>query len=189
MSISCWSPDVFKRAWDFATQAHARQTYGSPIPGQRIPYLNHVGNVAMEVIWALTLTPIDFNGDLAIQCALLHDVIEDTPHTYAELAVQFGPAVADGVQALTKDETLPTKAAQMQDSLRRILQQPREVWLVKLGDRITNLAEPPHYWQREKRQAYRSEAEQIHAALYRAHGPLAERLWQKIQDYGQFIDR
>jgi (p)ppGpp synthase/HD superfamily hydrolase len=40
------------------------------------------------------------NADLAIQCALLHDVIEDTPTTCQEVEQQFGAAVAKGVLAL-----------------------------------------------------------------------------------------
>lgn len=187
MPIPPWSPDIFATAWNFATLAHEGQTYGSCQPGQRIPYLNHLGSVAMEVMWALTLTPDEFDGNLAVQCAILHDVIEDTDHTYADLAAQFGEAVADGVQALTKDETLPTKTAQMQDSLQRIQQQPREIWLVKLGDRITNLAEPPYYWNLEKKQAYRVEAELIYQALHPAHTALAQRLQHKIQAYEQYF--
>ena len=48
--------------------------------------------------------------------------------------------------------------AQMADSLARIKQQPKEVWLVKLADRSANLGKPPHYWSAEKILAYRQEA-------------------------------
>lgn len=75
-----WNQDIYIKAWDFATIAHHGQTYGGPKEGQRIEYINHIGSVAMELIWALSQTT-DIDGSLAIQCALLHDTIEDTAVT------------------------------------------------------------------------------------------------------------
>jgi (p)ppGpp synthase/HD superfamily hydrolase len=109
-------------------------------------------------------------------------VIEDTRVGYDEIAVAFGPAVADGVLALTKDDALP-HAEQMADSLRRIRLQPPEVWMVKLADRISNLQPPPAYWSAEKTAIYRDEAEQIYAALAEASPSLAARLRTKITGY------
>lgn len=59
---------------------------------------------------------------------------------------------------MTKDQTVGAdqtdkwerKKLQMQDSLRRIKSQPREVWMVKMADRITNLQPPPGHWSEEK---------------------------------------
>jgi (p)ppGpp synthase/HD superfamily hydrolase len=117
---------------------------------------------------------------LAVQCALLHDVIEDTEVTYQHVVDTFGSAVADGVLALSKDKNLE-KMAQMEDSLRRIRQQPLEVWMVKLADRITNLQLPfPSYWDKEKIATYRREAITIHKALKDASPYLAHRLQMMI---------
>jgi len=58
--------------------------------------------------------------------------------------------VAIAVSSLSKNENLP-REMQMQDSLDRILQLPKEVWAVKLADRITNLQPPPAYWDAEKK--------------------------------------
>ena len=44
---------------------------------------------------------------LAVQCALLHDTIEDTAVTFEEIVDRFGREVAEGVLSLTKDKTLP----------------------------------------------------------------------------------
>jgi (p)ppGpp synthase/HD superfamily hydrolase len=184
--MSNWSPDIFAKAWNFATRYHAGQTYGGPREGEQIDYLNHVGSVAMEVIWALPTAPTA-DGNLAIQCALLHDVIEDTVATYELVSEQFGRAVAAGVLALTKDATLPTKAEQMADSLQRIRRQPQEVWLVKMADRITNLYQPPYYWDNEKIEAYRQEAITIYEALHPANEALANRLYEKIERYKDFL--
>lgn len=182
-----WSQDIFVKAWDFATLAHQGQTYGGPVEGQRIDYINHIGSVAMELIWALG-SGREFDGNLAIQCALLHDVIEDTDYNYDDIVSTFGPAVADGVMALTKDETLATKREQMQDSLARIKQQPKEIWMVKMADRITNLSEPPAAWRRDKKIAYREEALLIYQELHPANAALAARLNQRIDDYQRYID-
>jgi (p)ppGpp synthase/HD superfamily hydrolase len=71
----------------------------------------------------------------------------------------------------------------MVDSLRRIREQPQEVWAVKLADRIANLDAPPPSWTPEKMAAYRSEAERILADLGAGHPALTKRLEQKIASY------
>ncbi|HEV7554118.1 MAG TPA: HD domain-containing protein, partial [Kofleriaceae bacterium] len=128
----------------------------------------------------------ELDEDLAVQCALLHDTVEDTGTTRDEIATVFGEAVAAGVSALSKDASLP-KPDQMADSLRRIREQPREVWMVKLADRITNLSEPPHYWTRDKRIAYRDEAIVIADALGSASPALDRRIRGRITDYARFF--
>lgn len=186
--MSRWDPDRYSEAWMFATQAHDGQAYGGPREGQQLPYINHVGEVAAEVMAALFESP-DLDGDLAVLCALLHDTVEDTDVTLAQLEQRFGAAVAQGVAALTKDERLPDKPTKMADSLARIQQQPREVWMVKLADRIVNLSQPPFYWSRDKAGRYREEARTILEALGPAHAGLAARLQAKIDAYGAFTER
>jgi (p)ppGpp synthase/HD superfamily hydrolase len=183
---SNWSQDIYVKAWDFATLAHQGQTYGGPVEGQKFEYINHVGSVAMELIWALNNTP-DVDANLAIQCALLHDTLEDTKVTYDELLSTFGKSVADGVLALTKNESLATKQEQMIDSLNRIKMQPVEVWMVKLADRITNLSAPPFYWTKEKKISYREEALLIHKELHTANSFLSERFIYRLNTYQDYI--
>lgn len=178
---SAFSQDLFIKAWNFASTAHTDQK----VPGSDIPYINHIGNVTMEVIAAVTAIPVQF-PDLSIQCALLHDVIEDTDTHYEEVKFIFGEDVAEGVLSLTKNTDLPSKAEQMEDSLKRILLQPQEVWMVKLADRIANLQPPPHYWDKEKISKYRNEAILIHKYLGESHTLLSDRLQQKIIDYSVF---
>ena len=186
MTNAQWSQDVYLKAWHYATRYHHGQTYGGAEPQEQIDYLNHIGSVAMEVLHALVDAP-GMDGNLALQCALLHDVIEDTPVTYEMVKDEFGLAVADGVLALTKDTSLPDKAEQMADSLERIRRQPREVWMVKLADRITNLYYPPFYWTPAKIESYRQEAIIIYEALHSAHAGLATRLSERIKRYRQFV--
>ena len=176
-----WSQDTYLTTYRFAADAHL----GQLVPGTEISYSMHLSIVSMEVIAALRHEP-GHDEDLAVQCALLHDVIEDTSVTYEQVLAEFGPSVAEGVRALTKSDTLE-KARRMADSLERIRLQPGEVWMVKLADRICNLQPPPDYWTVEKRMAYCEEARQILTALGSAGPYLAGRLQTKIDAYAGYI--
>ncbi len=177
-----WSPDLYNAAYRFAAEAHRGQT----VPGtDGLPYIMHISMVAMETMTALTIESFDA-PDLAVQCALLHDTIEDTAIDHGALAAEVGVDVADGVSALSKNLSLP-KAERMADSLRRIREQPREVWIVKLADRITNLAPPPARWTQAKRTRYRDEARDILAALGSASPYLAGRMESKIEAYAGYL--
>ncbi|GGI77937.1 HD domain-containing protein [Shewanella gelidii] len=181
---SMWDPDVYQLTWQFASQAHLGQT----LPSSDIPYINHLGNVAMEVLSAISIEKIAPEpANLAMQCALLHDTIEDTPTSYQTLVEYFGESVADGVLALTKNTKLESKQAQMRDSLQRLQRQPKAVGLVKLADRITNLQQPPAHWDKDKAMCYREEAQLIHQCLHHTSPYLALRLQTKIDAYAQFL--
>ena len=173
-----WSQEKYIKALRYAAGAHQGQT----VPGSEIPYVVHVTMVAMEVIAALAHED-GLDGDLAVQCALLHDVIEDAGVSYEKLAAEFGAEVAEGVLALSKNNILKSKQEKMTDSLARIKQQPKEIWMVKLADRITNLQPPPGHWSAEKIRRYREEAAEILAALGDASKFLSERLGEKLQVY------
>ncbi|MBE9033071.1 bifunctional (p)ppGpp synthetase/guanosine-3',5'-bis(diphosphate) 3'-pyrophosphohydrolase [filamentous cyanobacterium LEGE 11480] len=176
-----WTQADYIKAYRFAAERHNGQKY----PGTDLPYITHLSFVCMEVIAALRVSQVE-SETVAIQCALLHDVIEDTATTYAEVKQEFGAEVANGVMALTKSAALD-KPLQMPDSLRRLKQQPAAVQMVKLADRISNLQAPPAHWTTAKMTAYREEAIVIHAALKGANRYLADRLQQKITDYQQWL--
>jgi (p)ppGpp synthase/HD superfamily hydrolase len=175
-----YSPDRYVEAMRFAAAKHN----GQKEPGNDLPYLVHLVSVAAEVIAALPTTKLA-NPDLAVVCALLHDTVEDTPTPLEEVAAKFGADVAAGVSALTKNDKLP-KPEQMPDSLRRIREQPPEIAVVKLADRITNLSEPPHYWTPEKRVKYREEAIVIADTLGSASATLDARIRARIERYKSF---
>ena len=178
--------DDYARAWEFVTLKHMGQTYGGRNGDQQIPYISHLASVAAEVAFGIGATP-GWDIGLAVQCALLHDVIEDTDATFDEVSDQFGLSVAQGVLALTKDAQLATSELRMQDTLRRIQLQPKEIWAVKLADRIANLYHPPFYWNAEKIQQYKNEAHVILDALGPANANLALRLEGKIAAYGGLL--
>jgi (p)ppGpp synthase/HD superfamily hydrolase len=172
-----WDREIYIKACRFAAEAHRGQLY----PGTELPYLMHLNFVSMEIIAALNAEP-GADGDLAIQCALLHDTIEDTDTSYEQIESIFGVRVADGVAALSKNLELE-KSQQLVDSLDRIVRQPIEIWMVKLADRISNLQPPPPHWTKEKIIRYRDEAIEIHTRLHTASHFLAVRLAEKIQNY------
>jgi (p)ppGpp synthase/HD superfamily hydrolase len=176
-----WSPDRYADALRFAAERHKSQL----MAGSDLPYVTHVVSVAAEVMGTLARERFA-DPDLAVQCALLHDTIEDTGTEESEIAARFGTAVAAGVRALSKDPALPKKA-RMADSLRRVREQPPEVWIVKLADRITNLAPPPAHWPTDKRRAYLVEAGEILRALAPSSLWLADRLAARMSAYEAYL--
>lgn len=178
-----WSQEVYIKAYRFAAERHKEQL----VPGTKWSYIAHLSIVSMEIMAALTLNhEADIDGNLAVQAAILHDTIEDTDTTYDELLSEFGQHIADGVLALTKDEAIE-KQHQMSDSLRRIKRQPKEIWMVKLADRITNLQPPPSYWTTEKSIKYLDQAKLILDELKSGNKFLSSRLNEKIQAYQSYI--
>ena len=178
-----FSQENYIEVLNFAAIAHGEQK--TP---KDLPYLAHITCVAMEVINACEKSKLDEEkANIAISCALLHDVIEDTNITYDELYVKFGETIANGVEALTKDKTLVSKQEQMKDSIERLLTQPYEVQMVKLADRITNLGIPPKHWDNEKISKYQKEASFILSCLGNSNIYLAKRLKEKIEDYKKYI--
>jgi (p)ppGpp synthase/HD superfamily hydrolase len=181
-----WSIEQLQRAWQVASQFHNGQKYKGQQEGQSVEYINHIGSVVLEVMAAVQLES-QLDADLALACAALHDTLEDTALDYVRLEAQFGSAIAQGVQALTKNEQLPTKQEQMQDSLARIRQQPQSVWAVKMADRICNLQPPPYHWSSQKKQTYQQEAQMIYEQLHPCSPYLAQRLQDKIKAYEQYF--
>lgn len=184
-----WDQEAYLKAYWFAAQAHTDTE--KPVPGTNIPYIMHVSFVSMEIIAALAAEQVE-NENLAVQCAILHDTIEDTSITYQLLLKEeFGQSAADGVLALTKNESVGTgikdkwkrKRLILEDSLERIKTQPHEVWMVKIADRITNLQPPPKDWNDEKIEHYKDDAFLIHRSLAGASNFLSDRLKRKIEVY------
>lgn len=177
-----WSIDELQAVWQLASEVHNGQKYG-----KKMEYLNHIGSVTFEMLNTINHEK-GMNADLAMKCAVLHDTIEDTEQSYDDIKKLFGEAVANGVMALTKNEQLESKKKMMTDSLNRIKQQPKEVWAVKMADRICNLQAPPEYWTSEKIRNYQQEAQLIYQALKEGNNYLAARLERKIKEYEQYFD-
>ncbi len=174
---------LYQNAIVFAAHKHRENEYS--INGTRLPYLVHVCNVAMEILIAGPQTN-GFNIGLAVQVALLHDTLEDTSATFDELVITFGADVARGVLALTKIKYVPPRE-RMKDCLSRIKTQPKEIWAVKLADRISNLQPPPEDWNASKKTEYLLEARFIYDELKEGNEYLAARLEKMIENYKIYV--
>lgn len=177
---STWTQNKYISAYFFAAEAFNQKCF----PGTNLPYLVHVSLVSMEVMATLCIES-ELDGDLAVQCALLHDVIEDGVGTFEKIKEEFGEQVARGVQALTKNKGLSNP---MEDSINRIKAQGREIQIVKMADRITNLLPPPKNWTPNRIEVYKHESIMIYNSLKDASDFLAERLNCKIQNYEKYLN-
>lgn len=172
---------AYQKAIRFAGERHGDQK----MPASPASYLVHLSNVAMEVILADQHTD-DFDLEFAVQVALLHDVLEDTSTSFEEVADQFTQEIAEAVLALSKNEELPSDI-QIPDSLMRIKAMRKEVWAVKLADRISNMQEPPKTWDLEKKKYYRQVAKLILQELEGGNAYLESRLQVQIKSYPKYF--
>ena len=124
--------DLLNRAYVYAMKAHGSQTRASGDP-----YFSH----PLEVAAILTDLKLD---DATIVAALLHDTIEDTEATRAEIDQIFGPEIGALVEGLTKLKRLElvSREAKQAENLRKLLLAVSDdvrVLLIKLADRLHNM--------------------------------------------------
>src|ERR1700738_2563366 len=153
--------EIIRKAWAFCLQQHEGQKRAS---GE--PYVIHpleVGQVLAELKMDST----------AIAAGLLHDAVEDTDVTTAEIAKRFGEQVAHIVEGVTKLEKI--KFANREDhqaeNIRKMLLAmvtDVRVVIIKLADRLHNMRTLEHL-KPEKQQKIARETLDIYA-------PLAHRL-------------
>src|SRR5262245_10643989 len=131
------SEALLNRAYVYAMKAHGEQKRASGDP-----YFSH----PLEVAAILTDLKLD---DATIAAALLHDTIEDTSATRAEIDQMFGHDIGNLVDGLTKLKKLDlvTKEAKQAENLRKLLlaiAADVRVLLVKLADRLHNMRTIEH---------------------------------------------
>lgn len=148
---------LLDRAYVYAMQAHGSQRRASGDP-----YFSH----PLEVAAILTDLKLD---DATIVAALLHDTIEDTPTTKADIKKLFGDNIAELVDGLTKVKKLDlvSKQAVQAENLRKLLLaivSDVRVLLVKLADRLHNMR-TIHFVPEEKRARIAQETLDIYAPL------------------------
>jgi GTP diphosphokinase / guanosine-3',5'-bis(diphosphate) 3'-diphosphatase len=125
-------PALIVQAYSVASNAHEGQLRKS---GEA--YITHPVSVA-TILAGLSL------DDITIAAALLHDAVEDTGVSLAEIEEQFGPTVAAIVDGVTKLDRIQfdSKQAQQAATMRKMLvamaKDPR-VLLIKLADRLHNM--------------------------------------------------
>jgi len=124
--------DLLNRAYVYAMKAHGSQTRASGDP-----FFSH----PLEVAAILTDLKLD---DATIVAALLHDTIEDTEATRAEIDQVFGAEIGALVEGLTKLKRLElvSREAKQAENLRKLLLAVSDdvrVLLIKLADRLHNM--------------------------------------------------
>ena len=114
------------------------------------PYINHPLTVAN------ILSEADVDDPVVLAAAILHDTIEDTTTTAAELRRLFGEQVAGIVLEVTDDKSLP-KARRKELQVEHAPHLSEGAALVKFADKIANLTdilEAPPEWPAERKAEY-----------------------------------
>lgn len=137
------------KALDFAARSHV----GQRRKGQAAePFVNHVTEVAR-----LLAETTDGRDTALIIAGLLHDTLEDTRVTHAELAAQFGQDVADLVVEVTDNLNLPKPERKLLQVAAAPFKSPRAKML-RIADKTSNLHSllnsPPPHWNYERRREY-----------------------------------
>lgn len=148
------------RAADFAAEKHQQQRRKGA--GQ-IPYINHPLRVARLLAEVGGVDDAD-----VLVAAILHDTLEDTATTAAELAAAFGPTVLALVREVSDDKSLP-KAERKRLQIEHAADRSDQATLIKLADKSANVADigqhPPADWTEQRRREYLDWAEQVVARL------------------------
>ena len=144
---------------------------------EETPYINHPLSLAN------VLTVECGIDDVEVICgALLHDTIEDTETTEAELVAAFGENITRIVLEVTDDKTLD-KNERKEAQVAHAPHISDQAKLVKLADKISNLrdisASPPSGWSVERKQEYFDWAARVIDGLRGVH-PKLEALFDQI---------
>jgi GTP diphosphokinase / guanosine-3',5'-bis(diphosphate) 3'-diphosphatase len=137
------------KAAEFAARKHRDQRRKDQSAS---PYINHP--IALAEI---------LSGDGRVRsadvlaAALLHDTLEDTETTSAELTAAFGPKIARIVEEVSDDKRLP-KQKRKELQVLHAAHISKSAKLVKLADKIANLADiissPPAGWSLQRKREY-----------------------------------
>jgi GTP diphosphokinase / guanosine-3',5'-bis(diphosphate) 3'-diphosphatase len=162
--------ELLRRAYRYGEAAHRGQVRNSGDP-----YITH----SVEVAKILADLQLD---SITVASGLLHDVIEDTKLTLADVEAEFGKEIAAIVDGLTKIAKLPTGGSTQErqvESYRKLLlsiAKDARVIIVKLADRLHNMRTldwlPP-----EKRKRIAQETRDLYAPLAHRFG-MAKLRWE-----------
>lgn len=145
------------------------------------PYINH------PIALAHVLVSEGRIEETAVLCAaILHDTVEDTQTTFAELERRFGAEIAGIVREVTDDKSL-SKALRKELQVEHAPHLSRGAKLVKLADKICNLRDvaddPPANWAHERRVEYFEWAKRVIDGLRGAH-PALEAVFDSVYRRG-----
>ncbi len=152
--------DKVRRAFAIAERAHHAQQRD-----EGSPYIEHPLRVALIIADELERPEPDL-----LCAAMLHDVVEDSAVTLAEIQETCGDTVAHFVELLTKEKSMASEDKRLATRryLQRIAADSPEVVLLKLADRLDNLRSVALIPDWDKRRKYLLET-------YWQYLPMAQR--------------
>lgn len=161
----------------FAAQCHS----GQYRKDGKTPYINH----PLEVM-NLVVTHVDQPHQDVLIAAVLHDVVEDTHVTSAEIKHMFGAAVAHLVDELTDDKTL-SKEERKRIQLQEVHTLSPQGKLLRLCDKICNVYDilyaPPGDWDLKRRLDYIKWAKAVVDKIRGTH-VLLEKRFDELYEAG-----
>jgi guanosine-3',5'-bis(diphosphate) 3'-pyrophosphohydrolase len=159
------------KAAQFAADRHRNQRRKD---AEASPYINHPISLANVLA-----NEGDISDPIVLCGALLHDTIEDTDTTAAELIEQFGEEIANVVLEVTDDKSLD-KATRKKLQIEHAKHASDRAKLVKLADKICNLRDiasaPPADWSAERKAEYFDWAKTVIDGVRGVH-PVLEALF------------
>jgi GTP pyrophosphokinase len=170
---------IVKKAYDYSLKHHDGQTRAS---GE--PYLVHPLEVAL-VLAEMKMDPV------AVAAGLLHDSVEDTSVTIADIREEFGEQVAHIVEGVTKISKIDfaTREEQQAENLRKMMLAMVDdirVVLIKLADRLHNMRTLEHL-QPDRQHKIAEETLEIYAPI--AHRLGMGKIRGELEDLGfRFLD-
>jgi guanosine-3',5'-bis(diphosphate) 3'-pyrophosphohydrolase len=157
----------------FAADRHRNQRRKD---AEASPYINHP--IALANVLA---NEAGIEDESTLIVALLHDTIEDTEATEAELVSLFGQEITAIVLEVTDDKSLP-KVDRKRLQIEHAAHISRRAKHVKLADKICNLRDmadsPPAGWSLERRREYFDWAQAVVNQLRGTH-PGLERIFDQ----------
>jgi guanosine-3',5'-bis(diphosphate) 3'-pyrophosphohydrolase len=161
--------DLIARAFKFSERAHYGQKRSSGAP-----YLHH----CVEVAKILAELHLDSS---TVACGLIHDVVEDTAVTVADVAAEFGKEIAAIVDGVTKigNISFQSREERQVENYRKLLlsiAKDVRVILIKLADRLHNMR-TLDYLPEEKRRRIAQETMDLYAPLAHRFG-MAQMRWE-----------
>lgn len=170
---------LLRCAYHFAKDHHEGQIRKS---GE--PFLAH----CVEVARLLAQLGLDHT---TVAAGLLHDVIEDTPATYEEVAELFGDKIAELIAGVTKIDqiTCESREERQAETYRKLLIsvfKDGRVMLIKLADRLHNMRTLQHL-SPESRERTASETLEVYAPLAHRFG-IARFRWQLEDQSLKFLE-
>src|ERR1700747_745273 len=170
---------IIKKAYDYSMKQHEGQSRAS---GE--PYLVHPLEVAL-VLAEMKMDPV------AVAAGLLHDSVEDTSVTIADIRKEFGEQVAHIVEGVTKISKIDfaTREEQQAENLRKMMLAMVDdirVVLIKLADRLHNMRTLEHL-QPDRQHKIAEETLEIYAPI--AHRLGMGKIRGELEDLGfRFLD-